>query len=44
MRADENVAIKMLRWMTYSVRDGLVARIDVFETKAQALEAAGLQE
>jgi uncharacterized protein len=36
--------VEMHRWMVYSVRNGLVARIDVFETNVQALEAAGLSE
>jgi ketosteroid isomerase-like protein len=36
--------VEMVRWLVNRVRNGLVTRIDVFETKAQALEAAGLQE
>ena len=38
------VEVDMPRWLLYEVRDGLVVRIDVFETQKQALEAAGLQE
>jgi ketosteroid isomerase-like protein len=36
--------VEMPRWNVHTVRNGLVTRIDVFETKAQALEAAGLSE
>jgi ketosteroid isomerase-like protein len=36
--------VRMLRWMVYSVRNGLVTRIDVFETKTEAFEAVGLSE
>ena len=37
-------AVEMHRWNVYRVRNGLVIRIEIFETKAQALEAAGLSE
>jgi hypothetical protein len=35
--------VEMRRWNVYEIRNGLVIRIDIFETKAQALEAAGLE-
>jgi ketosteroid isomerase-like protein len=35
---------EMPQWMVYRLRDGLVIRIDLFETEADALEAAGLSE
>jgi ketosteroid isomerase-like protein len=38
------VEVEMPRWMMYTIRDGLVIRVDIFETKAEALEAAGLQQ
>ena len=31
-------------WSVYRIRDGLVTRIEVFQTKPEALEAAGLSE
>jgi hypothetical protein len=34
----------MRRWLLYVVRDDLVRRVDVFETQAEALEAAGRRE
>ena len=37
-------AVEMRRWNVYRIQNGLVVRIDLFETKAEALEAAGLQE
>ena len=36
--------VEMPRWNVYKVRDGLVVGIDVFRTKPQALDAAGLSE
>jgi uncharacterized protein len=33
--------VEMPRWNVYRIRDGLVIRIEIFETKAEALEAAG---
>jgi ketosteroid isomerase-like protein len=38
------VEVEMPRWMVYTIRDGLVIRVDLFETKVEALEAAGLAE
>ena len=38
------VEVDMPRWLVYELRDGVVVRIDVFETKAQAFTAAGLRE
>jgi ketosteroid isomerase-like protein len=38
------VAVEMHRWSVYRIRNGLVIRIDMFGTKAEALEAAGLSE
>lgn len=35
--------VEMPRWNVYKIRNGLVVRIDIFETKAQALEAAGIE-
>jgi ketosteroid isomerase-like protein len=37
-------AVEMHRWNVYRIRNGLVIRIDMFETKTEALEAAGLPE
>ena len=34
--------VEMHRWNVYTIRNGLVVRVEIFETKAQALEAAGL--
>jgi ketosteroid isomerase-like protein len=36
--------VEMFRWQVYRVRDGLVTRIDVFETRTEALQAAGRRE
>lgn len=36
--------VEMYRWNVYRISNGRVNRIDVFETKAEALEAAGAQE
>ena len=36
------VEVEMPRWMVYAIRDGLVVRVDIFETKSEAFEAAGL--
>jgi ketosteroid isomerase-like protein len=36
--------VEMFRWQVYRVRNGLVTRIDVFETRAEALEAADRRE
>ena len=38
------VEIEMARWNVYGIRNGLVIRVDIFETKAKALEAVGLRE
>ena len=35
---------EMPQWMVYGVRDGLVVRVDLFESKREALEAVGLSE
>jgi ketosteroid isomerase-like protein len=35
-------AVEMRRWNVYTVRNGLVIRVDVFMTEAEALEVAGL--
>lgn len=36
--------VEMRRWNVYEVRNGLVIRVDVFETRSEALEAAGIAE
>jgi ketosteroid isomerase-like protein len=36
------VEVDMSRWNVYRVRDGLATRVELFETKAEALEAAGV--
>jgi ketosteroid isomerase-like protein len=36
--------VGMSRWSVHTVRNGLVTRIEIFETKGEALEAAGVQE
>jgi ketosteroid isomerase-like protein len=36
--------VEMQRWNVYRIRNGLIIRIEIFETHAQALEAAGLSE
>jgi uncharacterized protein len=36
--------VDMPRWNVYRIRKALVIRVEVFETKAEALEAAGLSE
>jgi ketosteroid isomerase-like protein len=36
------VEVEMPRWNLYRIRDGLAIRVELFETKAEALEAAGL--
>ncbi len=36
--------VEMSRWNVYEIRNGLVARVDVFDSKAEALEAVGLSE
>lgn len=38
------VEVEARRWNVYRIRNGLVIRVDLFETKAKALEAAGLPE
>ncbi len=38
------VEVEMLRWNVYRVRNGLAIRVELFETKADALEAVGLRE
>jgi hypothetical protein len=35
--------VEMPRWNVYRIRNGLVIRVEVFVTKADALEAAGLE-
>jgi ketosteroid isomerase-like protein len=37
-------AVEMQRWNVYRIRNGLVIRIEIFETEAQSLEAAGLSD
>jgi hypothetical protein len=34
----------MPRWNVYGIRNGLVVHVEIFETKAEALEAVGLPE
>jgi hypothetical protein len=34
----------MPRWTVMTIRNGLVTRSEVFESKAEALDAAGVQE
>jgi hypothetical protein len=34
----------MPRWNVYEIRNGLVVHVEIFETKAEALEAVGLSE
>jgi hypothetical protein len=36
--------VEMSRWNVYRIRSGLVIRVEVFETKAEALDAAGVEE
>ena len=36
------VEVDMPRWNLYRIRDGLAIRVELFETEAEALEAAGL--
>jgi ketosteroid isomerase-like protein len=38
------VEVEMPRSYVYRLRNGLVVRVEVFETKAEALEAVGLKE
>jgi ketosteroid isomerase-like protein len=38
------VEVGMPGWQVYRIRDGLVIRVDFFQTEAEALEAAGLSE
>jgi uncharacterized protein len=38
------VEVGMPGWQVYKVRNGLVIRVDFFQTEAEALEAAGLSE
>ena len=38
------VEVGMPGWQVYEVRDGLVIRVDFFQTEAEALEAVGLSE
>jgi ketosteroid isomerase-like protein len=38
------VDVEMSRWNVYGIRNGLVNRVEVFITKAEALEAVGLSE
>jgi uncharacterized protein len=38
------VEVEMHRWNVYAIRDGRVSRVEVFETKAEALEAVRLSE
>ena len=37
-------AVEMRRWAVYRIRNGLVIHVGIFETEAEALKAAGLQE
>jgi hypothetical protein len=34
----------MPRWNVYGIKDGLVVHVEIFETRAEALEAVGLSE
>jgi ketosteroid isomerase-like protein len=36
------VEVDMIRWNVYELTNGLVTRVEVFDAKAEALEAAGL--
>src|SRR5439155_25128995 len=38
------VEVETRRWNVYRIRSGLVIRVDLFETKAKALETAALPE
>ena len=38
------VEIEMARWNVYGISNGLVIRVEIFETRAEALEAVGLAE
>jgi ketosteroid isomerase-like protein len=38
---ESGVQVDMPRWNLYRIRDGLAFRVELFETKAEALEAAG---
>jgi ketosteroid isomerase-like protein len=38
------VEVDMPRWNLYRIRDGLAIRVELFETEAEALEAAGLHD
>src|SRR2546421_12906955 len=35
------VDVEMSRWNVYGIRNGLVNRVEIFDTKAEALEAVG---
>lgn len=41
--AASGAEVEMRRWNVYEIRNSLVARIDIFETEAQAFEAAGVE-
>ena len=41
---ESGVDVEMSRWNVYGIRNGLVVHVEIFETKADALEAAGLSE
>ena len=36
--------VEMPRWNVYGIRNGLVAQVEIFDNKPEALEAAGLSE
>jgi ketosteroid isomerase-like protein len=36
------VEVEMSRWNLYRIRNGLAIRVELFETEAEAIEAAGL--
>ena len=38
------IEVEMARWNVYEIRNGLVIRVEVFKSEAEALEAAGLRE
>jgi ketosteroid isomerase-like protein len=38
------IDVEMRRWNVYGIREGLVVRVEMFATEAEALEAAGLSE
>jgi ketosteroid isomerase-like protein len=37
------VEVEMSRWNLYMIRNGLAVRVELFETEAEAIEAAGVE-